>query len=154
MNNRRKSAVTFLSEYKKLKKEKEIVSDQIYCTAELYRELMRNDGAVAEHKSVSEYKVALERRINELNARRGAIQLRMKLIDSIINRLSDVERFIIRRYYIDGDCKGAADDIMEMLSYEKTHVYRLRDKALDTIADMMNSFQEDYLYGNTCDKTR
>lgn len=154
MNNRRKSAVTFLNEYKKLKKEKEIVSDQIYCTAELCRELMRNDGADADQKSLGEYKVALERRINELNARRGAIQLRMKLIDSIINRLSDVERFIIRRYYIDGDCKGAADDIMDMLSYEKTHVYRLRDKALDTIADMMNSFQEDYLYCNTCDKTR
>ena len=154
MNKKRKTAADFVSEYKKLKHEKEIVTDQMYCTAELYRELTRNEGTEGNQKILNEYKCSLERRINELNARRGAIQLRMKLIDSIILRLSDIEQLVIKRYYIDGNSKGAADDIMERLSYEKTHVYRLRDKALDTIADMMNSFPEECLYGKTGDQTR
>jgi hypothetical protein len=151
MNKKRKIAADFVSEYKKLKHEKEIVTDQMYCSAELYRELARSEGTDGNQKILNEYKSSLERRINELNARRGAIQLRMKLIDSMILRLSDVEQLIIRRYYIDGESKGAADDIMEILSYEKTHVYRLKDKALDNIYDMMNSFPEDCLNTKTCD---
>ena len=154
MNNKRKIAADFILGYKKLKHEKEIVSDQMYCTAELYRELMRAEHSETDQGTFNDYKNGLERRMTELNARRGAIQLRMKLIDSIIDRLSEVERLIIKRYYIDGDCKGAADDIMEMLSYEKTHVYRLRDKALDIIYEMMISFPDDNLYNKSCDQTR
>lgn len=155
MNSRRKNAADFITEYKKLKHEREIVSDQMYCTAELYRELMRSERSDGDEGAFNEYKLRLERRLIELNARRGAMQLRTKLIDSVIDRLDDIERLIVKRYYIDGDSKGAADDLMEILSYEKTHIYRLKDRALDKIADMIDSFPtEDYLYGKTCNQTR
>lgn len=154
MNDTRKRAADFIAEYKKLEREKEIVTDQMYGTAELYRELMCYEKNDKEQGMFDEYKMRLERMLNKLNAQRGAIQLRMKLIESIIGRLSDVERLILRRYYIEGDSKGAADDLMEDLSYEKTHVYRLRDKALDKVAEMMDSFpHEDYLHGKSCNQT-
>ncbi len=154
MNDRRKRAADFITEYKKLKYEKEIVSDQMYGTADLYRELMRYEKTDKEQGTFDEYKTHLERMLNKLHARRGAIQLRMKLIESIIGRLPDVERLILRRYYLDGDSKGAADDLMEDLNFEKTHIYRLRDKALDNVADMMDSFpNEDYLHSKSCNKT-
>ena len=154
MNLRRKNAADFISEYKKISYEKEIISEQMYCIADLYRELLRSVRADEDGDTFLEYKNNLERNLSELNARRGATFLRMKLIDSFIDRLSEAERLIVRRYYIDGDNKGAADDLMDILPYEKTHIYRLRDKALDKIADMMDSFPEtERSYNNACKNT-
>lgn len=148
MNERRKKAMEFLSEYQTIIKQKKIIDEQMFSIAELYRGLAREESSFSnegicsneEHSLYEAYKNKLEQNLRECKARHGALFLRQRLIMSIVDHLSDAEKIIVRRFFLSGDSRRASDELMESLSFEKTHIYRLKDKALDKVADLMDAF--------------
>ena len=77
--------------------------------------------------------VTLLKERQELAFRRAYYMGAREVITETVKRLPTPECQVIERYYIHGDEHGAAEELMERLGFEKTHIYRLRDRALRRI---------------------
>ncbi|MBE6622133.1 MAG: hypothetical protein E7630_04190 [Ruminococcaceae bacterium] len=92
------------------------------------------------------------RHVNLLKARREQHYRRAwvagarDVILQTVKRLPSPERQILERYYIDGDGHRAAEDLMEKLGFEKTHIYRLRDRALIHVGQIVMGEKTDVTY--------
>ena len=92
------------------------------------------------------------RHVNLLKARREQHYRRAwvagarDVILQTVKRLPSPERQILERYYIDGDGHRAAEDLMEKLGVEKTHIYRLRDRALIHVGQIVMGEKTDVTY--------
>ena len=69
-----------------------------------------------------------------------------EVIRQTVKRLPVLERQVLERYYIDGDGHRAAEDLMEQLGFEKTHIYRLRDRALIHVGRIVLGEKTDVTY--------
>lgn len=155
MNEKRKQAAELLSQYKIIIEKKRIIEEQMYDMSSMLREATRtrvSDDKVTESKN-NGYLDLLENNFVSLNASRGALKIRQKMIEGILDSLPPIERQIIRRYYIDGDYRRANDDLIEITGFEKSHIYRLRDRALDRIASLIDDFEQSYLPGKSWQNT-
>jgi len=81
--------------------------------------------------------VTLLKERQELLFRRACCAGAREVIDQTVKRLPSPERQVIERYYIHGDGHRAAEELMEQLGFEKTHIYRLRDRALRRIGEIV-----------------
>lgn len=154
MNEARKRAAEFISEYKTITERKRIIEEQMFAIASLLRELNRENsstGNTSEH--AIEYEEHLRSTLSSLNVRRGALRLRLNMINSILDGLKPDEREILNCFYVDGDSRRASDRLIEKLGFEKSHIYRLKDKALDKVALLIQAFEEEHLYDKFCEQT-
>ena len=148
MNERRTNAAKFLSEYKIIADKKQIIEEQMFEIGALLRELIRSDGQNGENvdKRVASYRKLLESKFTSLNAMRGALRIRQSAIKSVLNSLPEKEREVLTRFYIEGDNKNVSDDLSYKLGFEKSHIYRLRDKALDRVSEYLDNDFSKYFW--------
>ncbi len=95
-----------------------------------------NPSSVPKHGGGSKYEDYLVSQISkkeELRIRLVIVTSRQAMIKRSLEILSGNELAVIERFYIIGERKGAAEDLMEQLDFEKSHIYRIKDSALDKI---------------------
>lgn len=148
-----KTAAEFLSQYNMIKKSREIIDEQMFNIAALLRELVREEQSSTENvlRRVEEYKAKLYDELAVLKMRRNALCLRQTLIENVVNSLNKQEAQIIRRFYFSDNTHRASDDLMESLGFEKTHIYRLKTRALSKISDIIDEVDS---IGPLCKETR
>lgn len=140
-------ADAFLKQYKEIKKQKKYISEQMFLTAQLYEEFIKTS-SFAERKNedgdrhLRSYLKNLEEQIDTLQLRVNSIICRQRIIENMVNQLEENEREVIRAFYLEDDRKRICDDLMETLDYEKSHIYRLKDRALLNIYSLMDACPE------------
>lgn len=153
MKEKIKAATEFLSQYNTIQKSREIIDEQMFKIASLLRELVREEQGASENalSRFDAYKSKLYDDLAELKMRRNALCLRQVLIENVVNSLNKQEAQIIKRFYFSENTHRASDDLMESLGFEKTHIYRLKNRALSKISDIIDEVDS---VGTLCDEAR
>ncbi len=145
------NAMDFLKQYDTLQKSCQIIDEQMFETASFLRELKREENAekTAQPENVSrradKYLDHLTSEYRNLSMRKRLLTHRIKLIESVVNALPKNERRVIERFFLSPDKHHAADELIEELEFEKTHIYRIRTRALEMIEDIITNIPtEDY----------
>lgn len=140
MKVNREKAVKFLSEYAVLCKNEKLINEQM-CVINRALESLSVGGAseipADGGTRYGEYLIDRMQKTDELKLRSAVVRMRKELITGIVDRLPERQRTVICRFFITGDSAGAADDLSEQLSVERSQVYRIRNSALDAVYDMM-----------------
>ena len=141
MNVNREKAVKFLSEYGVLCKNEKLINEQMCAISRALESL--SVGSASDIQAVGgarygEYLIGRMQKADELKLRRAAVRMRKELITGIVDRLPERQRTVICRFFLSGDGSGAADDLSEQLSVERSQVYRIRGAALDAVYEMMS----------------
>jgi DNA-directed RNA polymerase specialized sigma subunit len=68
-----------------------------------------------------------------------------EVIEETVRRLPEHERRVLERFYLTASCRFAAEDLMEALEFEKTHIYRLRDRALKHLGEILEGERTDVI---------
>lgn len=55
-------------------------------------------------------------------------------IESAISELTEQERTALKIFFLDDSAKNRVDTLSEILGYERSHIYRIREKALNRLA--------------------
>ncbi len=156
-NNKERSAAAteFLKQYRKVQASCEIIDEQMFEIASFLREIKREDGVTAEStdRRSEKYASSMLERLNELKLRKRVLALRLSLIKSVVGSLPPQERKVIERFYFSTKLHRASDDLMEELGFEKTHIYRLKSKAIKLVADIIESISVGQLYEESCENT-
>lgn len=140
-----KNAVDFLSQYDILQRSCQIIDEQMFAIAPLLRELKREEEAQADKQSenvsrrVNKYLDSLSEEYRELMIRKRLINYRMKMIENVVSSLPKNERKVIERFFLSPVKHYAAEDLMEELEFEKTHIYRIRTRALNKISEIIEN---------------
>lgn len=144
-----KNAVDFLSQYNTLQKSCKIIDEQMFEIMPLLRELKREENASADtqNENVSrrfnKYLDGLTDEYRELSMRKRLLNYRIKMIENVVSTLPKNERKVIERFFLSPNKHYAAEDLMEELEFEKTHIYRLRTRALDMIEGIIANIPTD-----------
>jgi hypothetical protein len=113
--------------------------------APLLRELKREEEAQADKQSenvsrrVNKYLDSLTEEYRELSMRKRLLNYRMKMIENVVSALPKNERKVIERFFLSPNKHYAAEDLMEELEFEKTHIYRIRTHALEMISEIIEN---------------
>lgn len=137
MNERNRIAENFLREYSAVQKELRLIEEQMFDISRLL--LLLGDGAETEEGNSQQYHRYREalRTYRELEYRHTVLEGKQSTVEAIVNDLNENERAVIRRYYLDGTFRHAAADLMTILGYEKSQIYRIRTQALAHIYLLM-----------------
>ncbi len=147
-----KNAVEFLSQYDTLQKSCKIIDEQMFEIMPLLRELKREENAQSDtqNESVSrrfnKYLDGLTNEYKDLSMRKRLLNYRIKMIENVVRSLPKNERKVIERFFLSPDKHYAAEDLMEELEFEKTHIYRIRTRALEMIENIISNIPIDEYY--------
>lgn len=141
MNENRQRAAKFLREYPTLCKNEKIINEQM-CVIDraMHSISISSPSSIPNYGGCSRYEDYLIGQLNkkdELKLRLAIVRMRRESITGLVDRLPPRQRAVVTRFFITGGSEGAAEDIMEQMSIEKSQVYRLKDMALDSIYEMM-----------------
>ncbi|MBQ7779603.1 MAG: hypothetical protein IJ404_03825 [Clostridia bacterium] len=140
-----KNAVDFLKQYDTLQKSCKIIDEQMFEIMPLLRELKREENAESDmqNENVSrrfnKYLDGLTDEYRELSMRKRLLNYRIKMIENVVFALPKNERKVIERFFLSTDKHYAAEDLMEELEFEKTHIYRIRTRALEMISEIIEN---------------
>ena len=140
-----KNAVEFLKQYDTLQKSCQIIDEQMFEIMPLLRELKREENAEADGQSENvsrrfdKYLDGLRDEYKDLAMRKRLLNYRIKMIENVVSALPKNERKVIERFFLSPDKHYAAEDLMEELEFEKTHIYRLRTRALEMISRIIEN---------------
>lgn len=146
MNEKRERAVNYLQRFRRLCENEKIIREQMFAIERLMSTSRTSTlSAVPVKGGGNRYEDYIVNQISnkdDLKVRLAIISGQKAVFQHIIDSLPRHEKAVIERFYITGNSRGAADDLMEKLEFEKSHIYRIRDKALDRICDMIDGFSE------------
>ena len=140
-----KNAVDFLKQYDTLQKSCQIIDEQMFEIMSLLRELKREENAStdAQNENVShrfnKYLDGLTNEYKVLSMRKRLLNYRIKMIENVVRSLPKNEQKVIERFFLSPDKHYAAEDLMEELEFEKTHIYRIRTRALEMISEIIEN---------------
>ena len=140
-----KNALEFLKQYDTLQKSCKIIDEQMFEIMPLLRELKREENAEADGQSENvsrrfdKYLDGLRDEYKDLAMRKRLLNYRIKMIENVVSALPKNERKVIERFFLSPDKHYAAEDLMEELEFEKTHIYRLRTRALEMISRIIEN---------------
>ena len=140
-----KNALEFLKQYDTLQKSCKIIDEQMFEIMPLLRELKREENAESDmqNENVSrrfnKYLDGLISEYRDLSMRKRLLNYRIKMIENVVSALPKNERKVIERFFLSPDKHYAAEDLMEELEFEKTHIYRLRTRALEMISKIIEN---------------
>ena len=135
-----KKAMDFLKQYDALQTSYQIIDEQMFETVSFLRELKKDETSDCEEnvtRRVNKYIERMTDEYNELILRKKLITHRMKMIENVVNSLPKNEQKVIKRFFLSSDKHYAAEDLMEELEFEKTHIYRIRTRALEMIEEII-----------------
>ena len=136
------NAMDFLKEYGTLQRSCQIIDEQMFEIASLLREIKRDEnGNEPENVTgrINKYVSKLTDDYKHLSLRKRLLTYRINLIESVVKSLPKNERTVIDRFFLSPDKHYAAEDLMEELEFEKTHIYRLRTRALEMIEEIIEN---------------
>lgn len=137
MRENREKAEKYLTEYRILNKNEKIIREQMFEIEKMLGTLRISSlSTVPKHGGGSKYEDYLVNQISkkeELRIRLVIVTARKAMIKRSLEILSGNEFTVAERFYISGERKGAAEELMEKLGFEKSHIYRIKDAALDKI---------------------
>ncbi len=137
MNHNRVKAANFLKEYRQLCENEKFIREQMFQTEHLLKSLrISNPSASPNLGGGSRYEDFLVCQISkkeELRIRLLIVTARKETLKRAVEVLKGKERQVIERFFLYGAAYGAAEDLMEKLSLEKSQIYRIKDAALDKI---------------------
>lgn len=136
------NAMDFLKEYGTLQRSCQIIDEQMFEIASLLREIKRDEnGNEPENVTgrINKYVSKLTDDYKHLSLRKRLLTYRINLIESVVKSLPKNERMVIDRFFLSPDKHYAAEDLMEELEFEKTHIYRLRTRALEMIEEIIEN---------------
>ncbi len=81
----------------------------------------------------------------ELIFQRNVVVGWKEVIEETVKRLPEQEQRVLARFYLTPSSRFAAEDLMEALEFEKTHVYRLRDRALKHLGEILEGERIDVI---------
>jgi len=81
----------------------------------------------------------------ELIFQRNVVVGWKEVIEETVKRLPEQEQRVLERFYLTPSSRFAAEDLMEALEFEKTHVYRLRDRALKHLGEILEGERIDVI---------
>ncbi len=137
MKERKRRAIAFLSKYRLYTEKEAYINEQMFCNDRIALAVKTQYGE-EDLRYVKILKVQ-----KDLALRRTALSGLKEVIVEMVRQLPLPERQILTRYYLDGDVHRAAEDLMEKLEFEKTHIYRLRDRALQRIGAVLETERDD-----------
>lgn len=137
MNQNRMKAARFLKEYRKLCENEHFIREQMFQTEHLLKSLrISNPSAAPNFGGSSKYEDFLVSQISkkeELRIRLLIVTTRKETLKRAIGILKVKEREVIERFFLSDASYGAAEELMEKLSLEKSQIYRIKDAALDKV---------------------
>ncbi len=139
MTERKKQGLRFVEKYLSQTKALAHIQEQMFLNVSLQRTAKDTLG-----ETDLRY-VALCRAGRELVFQRACASGILTLIEDTVRRLPFPERRVLERYFLRGDRRGAAEDLMEELEFEKTHIYRLRDRGLEALGEIVMTEQLEHL---------
>ena len=131
MTETKRRGMTFLEGYHRYTEKLAFIDEQMFFINRMIATVKSNFG-----EKDMRYVTLLKER-QDLAFRRACCAGAREVIDQTVKRLPSPERQVIERYYIHGDGHRAAEELMERLGFEKTHIYRLRDRALTRIGEIV-----------------
>ncbi|MBE6583081.1 MAG: hypothetical protein E7648_07450 [Ruminococcaceae bacterium] len=140
-----KNAVDFLKQYDTLQKSCQIIDEQMFEIMSLLRELKREENASTDtqNENVSrrfnKYLDGLTNECRVLSMRKRLLNYRIKMIENVVRSLPKNEQKVIERFFLSPDKHYAAEDLMEELEFEKTHIYRIRTRSLEMISKIIEN---------------
>ena len=142
MNHNRIKAANFLKEYRKLCENEHFIREQMFQTEHLLKSLrISNPSTAPNFGGSSKYEDFLVSQISkkdELRIRLLVVTARKETLKRAIEILKGKEREVIERFFLSDISYGAAEELMEKLSLEKSQIYRIKDAALDKIYAYMS----------------
>ena len=82
----------------------------------------------------------------ELIFQRNAVAGWKEVIEETVRRLPEAEQRVLHRFFLTASSRFAAEDLMESLEFEKTHVYRLRERALKHLGEILEGERLDVAF--------
>lgn len=139
----KEEAVRFLEDYRALVFRQGDIEEQMFSISRLLREVKcdEEEGKVA--KRVAAFQRNLKEKLADLQFSLIAVSFRRKRIERVVAALPPKERAVIERYYLREGHRRAAEELMEELGYEKSHIYRLRESGLQRIAGLLLTLEGD-----------
>lgn len=138
MTEKRKEAAAFLCRYRDYEKDLNSIREQMFVIQQLLRTIEKQESekasAPAVQKRLDRFRKQQTELRDTLRMQHALMTAGKQYIEQILLSLPEKERNVLRRYYVMGDFHHAADDLMEELGYEKSQIYRLRDKGLDKVS--------------------
>ncbi len=140
MKERKQNAVAFLEKHRVYRQKIQYIDEQMFFTERL---LTKAKAVKGEADATC---VRLLKEQKELLLRRAALKGWLEVIEETVRRLPDKEGEILHRFFLTEDKRYAAEDLMEKLEFEKTHVYRLRDRALNRLGEILEGERVDVIF--------
>lgn len=138
----KEDVILFLQEYRALTFQKEDIEEQMFSAARLLRDVSDGKEGTASKGRIGRFRRQMRDKVNELKLTLAAVTFRRQRIERAVAALPPTERAVIERYYLTGDHRRAAEELMEELGYEKSQIYRLRESALQRIGQLLTTVKE------------
>lgn len=135
--------VSYLEEYRELVFRQSDIEEQMFSFARLLRETKDDESQGKVQKRVEAFRRRLQEKLIALQYSLVTVSFRRKRIERVVAALPPSERAVIDRYYISGDHRGAAEELMEELGYEKSQIYRLRENGLRRIGRLLLTLEDE-----------
>lgn len=147
MNEIREKTANYIKSYSTTVNSERIIKEQLFDVERLLHSLRTsNMGSSPNHGGSSRYEDFLVSQISkkeELRLRLLICEMRKNNIIRMLDKLPPIDRKIIDRIFINGGKHGAVEDLMDKLGFEKSHIYRMKDRALDRLAEYMAEIEGD-----------
>ena len=130
MENKQRG-MAFLEKHRLYTEKMSYIVEQMFCSDRML-------GAAKEQFGEEDLRyVRLLKEKKEMAFRYAALEAHKEVIEETVRRLPPPERKVIERFFLTSDRRFAAEDLMESLEFEKTHIYRLRDRALRHLGEIL-----------------
>ncbi len=147
MKEGKEKALEYLRHYRAVLENEKIIREQMFAIERLMSASRTAVlSAAPTHSGSSRYEDFIVNQISkkdELKVRLAVLTSQKSVFRMIMDNLTKRERIVIERFYFSETRKGAAEDLMEKLGFEKSHIYRIKDSALFHIADIISTFEEE-----------
>ena len=137
MRARKEKAISYLERYHKIGDRVKLIGEQMFETERVLQALRSCLPEEGRDPALEEMLAAGQKKQKELALRRTALLAQRNLIGEVVARLPFPERRVIERFFLEGTNRKASDDLMEELEFEKTQIYRLRERGLDRVAELI-----------------
>ncbi len=130
-NELKKQAIEALENYNSMCIAEENLKEELEATEEMLNKLSIQ-GSIAALGDIE--LEALRAKRDNLQGRIGLLVAKKHSVERSIAALPALEQTVLRRFFITPKRKGSAESLMEEMDYEKTQIYRIRERALRRFA--------------------
>lgn len=130
-NEVKKKAIEALKNYNSMCIAEQNLREELTAVEKMLEKLWSNSSLVSSYSQELEQ---LRAKRDKLQGELGILLARKHSVDRSIAALPSKEQTVLRKFFITPAEKGSAEELMEEMDYEKTQIYRIRERALRRFA--------------------